>query len=110
MPEYRVRPGRVFGPGRVHKAGDTVVLTEYEAGGFLDILEKIDGTENVVPPVFLSEVQEKLGDKLGDLATLLTDAGFGTVNSLLVAEKGQLLSISGIGPAAYAKIREVLNE
>lgn len=109
MPEYRVRPGRNFGPGRIYTEGDIITLTEYEAGGFLDILEKIDDTDDIIPTKTLSEVQQALGGILGDELTLqLTEAGFNTLESLRAAETGQLLSVNRIGPATVTKIKEAL--
>jgi hypothetical protein len=53
MPIYRVRPGVTFGPAGCIPAGQTVTLTEYEAGGFLDKLELV--SEDLVSTSSTSE-------------------------------------------------------
>ena len=42
MPKYRVRTGRRWGPGRKYGPGDIVDLTEFQASGFLDLLEPVE--------------------------------------------------------------------
>jgi isopentenyl diphosphate isomerase/L-lactate dehydrogenase-like FMN-dependent dehydrogenase len=42
MPEYRVREGKRHGAFGQHGPGDVVVLTEVEASGFLDKLERVE--------------------------------------------------------------------
>jgi len=42
--KYRVKPGRTWGPYKEYGPGDTLELTEEEAGGFLDTLELVKET------------------------------------------------------------------
>tara|TARA_R110000868_G_scaffold117128_3_gene311396 strand:+ start:1351 stop:1770 length:420 start_codon:yes stop_codon:yes gene_type:complete len=47
MPEYRVREGKRHGGFGQHGPGDVVTLTEVEASGFLDKLERVETTKPV---------------------------------------------------------------
>lgn len=58
MPKYRVRPGFRHGIGKKYGPGDILTLTEQDAIGFLDKLERVEEPKKEVPPVPLF-VQEK---------------------------------------------------
>ena len=47
MPEYRVREGKRHGGFGQHGPGGVVTLTEVEASGFLDKLERVETTKPV---------------------------------------------------------------
>ena len=60
---YRVRPGRRFGFGKKYGPGDTVELTEYEASGFLDMLQRVETPVVAAPELVAAPEPEKSKSK-----------------------------------------------
>ncbi len=50
MPDYKVKPGKSFGPGGCYPAGTILELTKVEAEGFLDKLERVTTVTPVPQP------------------------------------------------------------
>lgn len=92
---YVVRPDRRFGFGKKYGPGDTVELTEYEASGFLDLLELVvqspEPDKIQLLPAKIIEALHLAGIKPEQTAALLDE---------------DLLVVGGIGPAALKIIRE----
>ncbi len=67
LKQYRVRSGRRFGFRNQFSAGDTILLTENEASGFLDKLELIESDEKPVIAYTTEEILSGVTDEEPDV-------------------------------------------
>lgn len=63
MPQYRVRAGKQHGSQKQYRSGDIVELTEQEAAGFLDKLERVEETLPVSEPDIVQEYREEIASE-----------------------------------------------
>lgn len=99
MPEYRVREGKRHGGFGQYGPGDVVTLTEVEAAGFLDKLERVEAALPVPEPDIAHEQREEIASEpVPDTITMSVPPTPPT------PERVDFTEVDGIGP----EIRQAL--
>lgn len=103
--KYQVKLGMHFGRNQMHKAGDIVELTEFEASGFLDKLELVVEEPEIVGPIDVAEIDGMKEEWAIELMEM------GIENSAMFknfaqSDPTQILEIDGLGPATLDKLIE----
>lgn len=120
MPQYRVKPGKRHGMGKRYGPGDVVELTEQEAAGFLDKLERV--VDDAPPAPEQDDAPLEAEDKeieivVADFSSVdgisdeiqqaLYDAGYLTWDDVLMAGAVKVKDdVSGVGLARARKLFE----
>ena len=112
MALYRVKNGHRHGACKQYGPGSLVELSDSEAAGFLDKLEKVEESPAPQPKVKAYSVIDSTGVTWGDLDPAVIDrlvsAGYGPFTALAASDE-ELLAVDGIGPATLRKVRKALN-
>lgn len=118
MPQYRVRPGVRHGARGQYGPGDVVELTEREASGFMDKLERVGSGSSVPVPAVPVVEEEAPSQVIGvdfssvdgisdEIQQALYDAGFLTWDDVLMAGAVKVKdAVSGVGLARARKLVE----